>query len=173
MTLPLGPPWARPSMTTRSSLSSAVRLSRCSLRAKRSSQLLLRATETSSAVRGDTWLLTYDKRSCRLRDAKGLHYLAALLARSGQEVHVFDLVGSGISGGGTIEALDAKAKADYRRRLSELESDEAEAAIWETRAGRIERARGTGSYGRARRRLRPGWAATDAVLIRPSEPAKP
>jgi hypothetical protein len=72
---------------------------------------------------GDTWLLVYENRSCRLRDAKGLRYLAALLAQQGHEVHVFDLLGSGISGGGTMEALDTKAKADYRRRLSELESD--------------------------------------------------
>jgi hypothetical protein len=79
---------------------------------------------------GDTWLLTYEDRSCRLRDAKGLHYLAALLAQPGKEIHVFDLVGGGVTGGGTMEPLDAKAKAEYRRRLVDLESEQAEATEW-------------------------------------------
>jgi hypothetical protein len=79
---------------------------------------------------GEVWLLTYAQRSCQLRGAKGLQYLAALLARPGHEVHVFDLVGGGIHGGGTGTALDAEAKAAYRRRLAELETEEAEAMKW-------------------------------------------
>jgi predicted ATPase len=78
----------------------------------------------------DVWLLTYDRRSCRLRDAKGLQYLAVLLAQPGQEIHVFDLVGSGISGGRSGEVLDARAKAGYRQRLAELEAEETEATEW-------------------------------------------
>jgi hypothetical protein len=78
----------------------------------------------------DTWFLTYDRRSCRLRDAKGLHYLAALLAQPGREVHVLDLMGSGLTGGGTGEVLDDAAKAAYRRRLAELEAEQAEAVEW-------------------------------------------
>jgi predicted ATPase/class 3 adenylate cyclase len=93
---------------------------------------------TSNTTRGrnefrreaDVWLLTYEGRSCRLKDAKGLQYLAALLTRQGREVHVFDLVGSGAAGGGTGEPLDAQAKIAYRQRLSELEAEEAEATEW-------------------------------------------
>ena len=89
---------------------------------------------------GDAWLLTYDQRSCRLRDAKGLHYLAALLSQPGREVHVFDLVGGGIAGGGPGETLDTRGKADYRQRLAELEAEVAEAAEWSD-SERADRAR--------------------------------
>jgi hypothetical protein len=43
---------------------------------------------------------------------------------------VFDLVGGGITGGGSGETLDANAKTAYRQRLNELEAEQAEAAEW-------------------------------------------
>jgi hypothetical protein len=79
---------------------------------------------------GDMWLLTYDRHSCRLRDTKGLRYTAALLAQPGREVHVFDLVGSGIAGGGSGGGLDDTTRSAYRRRLGELEAEESEATEW-------------------------------------------
>jgi hypothetical protein len=126
---------------------------------------------------GDTWLLTYDRRSCRLRDVKGLHYLAALLAQPGREVHVFELVGSGISGGGSGETLDATAKAAYRRRLDELEAEEAEAVEWgdgerasrariETEAVTAELAAAYGLGGRPRSGADPTERARKAVANR-------
>jgi hypothetical protein len=79
-----------------------------------------------------------------MRDAKGLRYLARLIAEPGREFHVLDLVAveSGWppdvnpSGGATAgftflgdagELLDAQAKAAYRRRLAEIEEDIEEA----------------------------------------------
>ncbi len=89
---------------------------------------------------GDVWLLTYDGRTCRLKDAKGLQYLAALLDHPGGDVHVFDLVGGGVNGVRSAEVLDAAAKASYRRRLGELEAEGAEATEWGD-AERADRAR--------------------------------
>jgi predicted ATPase/class 3 adenylate cyclase len=85
---------------------------------------------------GDTWTITYDGRTVRLRDAKGLRYIARLLAEPGREVHVNDLAARGTGGeavpasGSGGEVLDASAKADYRQRLAELEAEVAEATEW-------------------------------------------
>jgi len=99
---------------------------------------------------GEYWTVVYDGSLVRLRDSKGLHYLAALLANPGREFHVIDLEGeehreaptpSGPgrrSGSGELEVrsdlgdagemLDATAKAAYKARLEDLQAelDEAE-----------------------------------------------
>jgi hypothetical protein len=78
---------------------------------------------------GDVWLLGYDGEACRLKDSKGMQYLAVLLAQPGREIHVAHLAGASIAeSAGTGPALDARAAAEYRNRLSELQSelDEAE-----------------------------------------------
>src|SRR5262249_5451138 len=41
---------------------------------------------------GDYWTLAYQGSVCRMKDLKGLHYLAFLLARPGEECHVGTLV---------------------------------------------------------------------------------
>jgi DNA-binding response OmpR family regulator len=41
---------------------------------------------------GDYWTLAYQGTVCRLKDLKGLHYLACLLARPGEDCHVVALV---------------------------------------------------------------------------------
>ena len=97
---------------------------------------------------GDYWTLAYQGELARLRDAKGLGYLACLLGRPGQEVHVLELVGAvdspapgrrpGAAPAGLtvsrLEAadplLDAQARDAYRRRLHELEEDLEEACSW-------------------------------------------
>jgi tetratricopeptide (TPR) repeat protein len=91
---------------------------------------------------GDFWSIVFEERTVRLRDLKGLHYLARLLAAPGREFHVLDLVsgervepGNASSaaepgvfrGGDAGELLDAKAKQAYRRRLAEIEEDLEEA----------------------------------------------
>jgi hypothetical protein len=43
---------------------------------------------------GDYWTLAYQGELARLRDVKGLGYLACLLGRPGREVHVLELVGA-------------------------------------------------------------------------------
>ncbi len=101
---------------------------------------------------GDVWTLDFDGRITRLKDAKGLHHLVALLRSPGVEQHALDLVG----GGGTTTAasaeglevradtgdagpaLDDQAKRQYRARLEELreELEEAEAFNDPERAAR-------------------------------------
>ena len=76
----------------------------------------------------------------RVRDLKGVRYLAQLLAHPGREFHVLDLVAaengtiehvdSGqparptrLALGDAGEILDARAKDAYRRRLAEIDDD--------------------------------------------------
>ena len=88
---------------------------------------------------GDYWSLVFEGRTVRMRDLKGMRYLARLLAQPGREFHVLDLVAAESPGhaserpaGGRLsraalgdagEMLDARAKSAYRRRLAEIEDD--------------------------------------------------
>jgi hypothetical protein len=94
---------------------------------------------------GDYWAVGFDGRTVRLRDLKGMHHLARLLADPGREFHVLDLVaaetGRGLpvdSGtadvpvstfGDAGELLDTRAKDAYRRRLAEIDDDIEEARV--------------------------------------------
>jgi tetratricopeptide (TPR) repeat protein len=109
---------------------------------------------------GEYWTVLFATDAFRLRDAKGLHYLAELLAHPGREFHVLDLVGAveGIgpgrsrTGAGRQDglnvrtssdvgpALDERAKASYRARLRELEEELDEATSWAD-SGRAARVR--------------------------------
>jgi tetratricopeptide (TPR) repeat protein len=105
---------------------------------------------------GDIWTISYVDRRFWLRDMRGLHYIAYLLAHPHERFHVREL--SAIAGGDAFSAatskpgiqaerenalpiLDSKAKADYRARLSELRADldEAERMNDTGRAERIRR----------------------------------
>ena len=68
----------------------------------------------------DVWTLTYAGRTVRLRDAKGLRDLARLLAAPGEEVTATELLGLP-AGPGADPVLDERARADYRRRVAELD----------------------------------------------------
>ncbi len=108
---------------------------------------------------GEYWSITFEGETLRLKDSKGLHYLAQLLANPGQEFLALELVTAGrapngsanvpaLRGdtgytvrrdpGGSGELLDAPAREAYRRRLQELESeiDEAEERADRERAAR-------------------------------------
>ena len=69
--------------------------------------------------------------SFRLKDAKGLRYLARLLHDPGREFHAAELIAFAAPGnvaassdlGDAGAILDQKAKADYKRRLIELRSE--------------------------------------------------
>jgi tetratricopeptide (TPR) repeat protein len=95
---------------------------------------------------GDFWLVTFEGQTVRVRDLKGLRYLARLLAEPGRELHVLDLVAvergwsgdadrtpeRGLAFSSGLDAnvlLDAQAKAAYRRRLAEIDEDIEEARI--------------------------------------------
>jgi tetratricopeptide (TPR) repeat protein len=89
---------------------------------------------------GDYWSLLFDGRTVRVRDRKGMRYLARLLADPGREFHVLDLVAAESGSAAQIESdrafglshaalgdagemLDARAKDAYRRRLAEIDDD--------------------------------------------------
>ena len=94
-----------------------------------------------------------------MKDSKGLRYLARLLAEPGRELHALDLaagkrdpdaLGRRVEPGLTAspssdagEILDARAKAEYRRRLAELEEEVEEARSFadDERAARAEEER--------------------------------
>jgi tetratricopeptide (TPR) repeat protein len=99
---------------------------------------------------GDFWTITHRGRTFRLRNFKGLTYIAYLLAHPGVRIHVFDLVamvdGGGVGApagsvgqaradgldagrdlGDVGEALDPQAIAEYRSRLAEVRAEIAEA----------------------------------------------
>ena len=85
-------------------------------------------TETNVFRReGDYWSVVFEGRTVRVRDLKGMRYLAQLLAHPGREFHVLDLVaaetGQRTALGDAGEMLDERAKTAYRRRLAEIEDD--------------------------------------------------
>jgi hypothetical protein len=84
--------------------------------------------------------VTFEGHTALVRDRKGMHYLARLLADPGREFHVLDLVaaeshavaeaGDNLAAGlprsmlgDAGEFLDAPAKDAYRRRLAEIDDD--------------------------------------------------
>jgi tetratricopeptide (TPR) repeat protein len=96
---------------------------------------------------GEYWSIAFAGEAFRLKDVKGLHYLAQLLRHPGREFHVLDLAAAGQAGGarpspareddlhqarlsGTGPVLDEQAKAAYRARLRDLEEELAEATAW-------------------------------------------
>ena len=99
---------------------------------------------------GEYWSIAFAGQGFRLKDVKGLHYLAYLLRNPGREFHVLDLAAAGHearAGGPRISpardddlrparlsdtgpVLDEQAKTAYRARLRDLEEDLAEATSW-------------------------------------------
>jgi hypothetical protein len=92
---------------------------------------------------GEYWCVTFQGQTVRLRDVKGLRYLARLLAHPGRDFHVLDMVAAetgsaadaaDVEAGLTISLgldagvlLDDQAKKAYRRRLAEIDEDSEEA----------------------------------------------
>jgi hypothetical protein len=70
---------------------------------------------------GDSWLIGYEGASFRLRDAKGLRYIARLVRDPEHELHVVDLAGAvDIREADATPAPDERARIAYRRRLEDL-----------------------------------------------------
>jgi hypothetical protein len=91
---------------------------------------------------GDTWTITLGAASVRLKQGRGIAYVARLVAEPGREVHVLDMAGAaeGADAGDAGEALDPEARAAYERRLAELDEELREAESWNDGA-RVTRAR--------------------------------
>jgi len=118
--------------------------------------------EARLVAEGDTWLASFAGRQARIRDAKGIHYIALLLRDAHRSIHVSELVGSdramtalpagavstretagmqtvpGLGDAG--EALDPQAKREYATRLRELDEEISAAEEWAD-LGRVERLR--------------------------------
>jgi hypothetical protein len=102
--------------------------------------------ETILRREGEYWTIAHDGLLCRLKDARGLHYIAYLVAHPGCELHAVDLARTCSDGpeadtpgraptglavqtsGGDDALLDPHAKRAYRRRLVEIGEALAEAA---------------------------------------------
>jgi hypothetical protein len=123
------------------------------------------APKSAASLRrvGDMWEVGYGGRTAYVRDVKGLHDLAALLARPGVELTAIDLVGA--TGGqhrpdANGPTLDRAALAAYRHRLAELADDLADAERNDD-IGRAGRARDEREWivAELRRSTRPGRTA--------------
>ena len=125
---------------------------------------------------GDVWTLSSRERAVRLRDSKGLGYLAALIAAAGREIPALELAGGRLEEHGS-ELLDDSARAAYRSRLAELEEelDEARRFADPERAARLgeerdalyaELSAAVGLGGRARRSGSSSERARKAVTNR-------
>lgn len=87
-----------------------------------------RADAVSLQRKGDMWQAAYQGRTAFLRDCKGLHDLAALLAAPGVDHPALTLAGAAAAGAdGADPVLDRTALAAYRRRLAALEQEIADA----------------------------------------------
>jgi hypothetical protein len=121
----------------------------------RCSEVLLRLADSQGAVAaeqspqvfrrdGEFWTIASAGKEIRLRDMRGLHYLATLLSEPGREFQASDLMGIGnpaspahtegdasltvARGLGDAGApIDAKARSAYRERLRALDEEQAEA----------------------------------------------
>src|SRR5215467_8926242 len=74
---------------------------------------------------GPDWLLEAGPERARLRDSRGLHHLAALLAAPGAEIPALDLAAGrpGLAATGAQPLLDPAARDEYRRRIRQLDLD--------------------------------------------------
>jgi tetratricopeptide (TPR) repeat protein len=103
------------------------------------------ARTVTLAAEGKWWVVADDGTSVRLRDSKGLRYLAELVGQPNVERHALDLVdrieGVDVDEAGAVDRralgnagdlLDAQARATYRRRIEQLRA-EADDAIAEGR----------------------------------------
>ncbi len=87
---------------------------------------------------GEFWTVAFEGAAFKLKDAKGLQYIARLLREPGREVHAIALVAppsleadaARRAAGDAGPVLDAAAKAEYRARLEELEAELREAGEW-------------------------------------------
>ncbi|RZQ61216.1 ATP-binding protein [Amycolatopsis suaedae] len=71
---------------------------------------------------GEVWELGFGGRTAHLPDAKGLRDLHTLLGQPGRDIPAVRLAG-GARPPGADPVLDERARAAYRRRLAELDSD--------------------------------------------------
>lgn len=84
-------------------------------------------TASSFLLKGELWEMDFQGQSVLLKDAKGYHDIARLLAEPEKEWHCTELMGAVLVSTFESEAIDAKAVASYRSRIRELRADIEEA----------------------------------------------
>ena len=118
---------------------------------------------------GQVWVIKYDREMILMQDARGVAYLARLLADPGRNVPAASLLATvagidpRVTAGGSGPLLDDQAMARYKQRYAELQEELAEAegrndlgriaklqSEMEAFAGEIARATGLGGKKRAR-----------------------
>lgn len=89
----------------------------------------IRRSAASSAAlfrEGGGWRFEFDGIQATLPDLKGLHDLARLLARPGEEFHCLDLAGRDDEGGSEA-MLDERGRQEIQQRIRELQEEAADA----------------------------------------------
>jgi predicted ATPase len=84
---------------------------------------------------GDVWTVCGEGRTVQLADSLGLRYLHILVDNPATEISALDLVKHAAGAPPTVDTsrqdqIDERARAAYRARLAELDSDLAEAQAW-------------------------------------------
>ncbi len=135
------------------------------------------AAETNVFRReGDYWSVVFEGRTVRVRDLKGMRYLAQLLTNPGREFHVLDLVagetGQPTALGDAGEMLDERAKTAYRRRLAEIDDDIEQARALEDAAREAQADAERDSWSESSR-ARSGWAGATGGPHRPPSALDP
>lgn len=110
--------------------------------APRPSSKEVRRDVTVSLVReGDMWVISTNAYApLRIKHGKGVEYLRTLIESPGQEHHVLVLAGAGEAPEDAGAVLDQRAKAEYRKRVEDLEDQIAEGESHGD-TGKVERAR--------------------------------
>jgi tetratricopeptide (TPR) repeat protein len=83
--------------------------------------------ESKFSKEGEVWHLSFAGKSTVIKDIKGLHDLARLLADPNKEYHCTELMGASISNEKGIAALDDQSKKEYEDRIRHIQSEIAEA----------------------------------------------
>lgn len=92
-------------------------------------------------LEGEYWTIAFEGAAFRLKDSKGLHYIATLLRQPDREIHALELVASLGSteedplplGSDAGPILDPEAKEQYRARLEDLDEELRQAEQWSDR----------------------------------------
>lgn len=126
---------------------------------------------------GDTRTVGWGTTTVVVRDLKGLRYIARLLAEPGREFHAAQLVRLETAGepAGTTDTgfvvLDEAAKESYRRRLTDIDEDIADARA-DNDLGRVELAERDREYIVAELRRATGFGGRDRIALDGAERAR-
>lgn len=99
-----------------------------------------RASATQFVFRENVWDIRFKDKNILLKDAKGLHDIHKMIASAGTKFHCMELMGATVEDGGNVAAMDPKAKAEYSKRIQELQTEIAQAEDMND-LGRLEKLR--------------------------------